>query len=223
MTVYRYVRLGQLHTTKLGTTWRIEPDDLAQFRQIRTASSATAGTRDRVDWSARYEARLIAGDRSGAWAVLEACLIAGRDVGEVYLEVMSPALQGIGERWAAGELDVAGEHRATVIVRQHVGRLSPRFGRRGRSRGTVLLGCVPGERHDVGLSMVADLLRRAGFETIDLGADVPAASFAYSALDADRLVAVGLSLHHPDLLEFGPNGDRCDRCRGACGFGDGWR
>lgn len=201
MTVYRYVRLGQLAASKRGSTWHVEPNDLAEFRRNGAVLATENGARGRADWSARYEARLAAGDRGGAWAVLEACLVASKDVADVYLEVIGPALERIGERWAAGELDVAGEHRATVIVRQHVGRLSPRFGRRGRSRGAVLLGCVPGERHDVGLSMVADLLRRSGFEAIDLGADVPVASFTHAALEADRLVAVGLSLHHPDLVD----------------------
>jgi excisionase family DNA binding protein len=199
MTVYRYVRLGQLPATKSGSTWTVRPDDLAAFRNNDAPVSTEADRR--VDWSDRYEARLVAGDRAGAWSVIEACLVAGRSAADVYLEVIGPALKRIGERWASGEIDVAGEHRATVIARHHVGRLSPRFGRRGRSRGTVLLGCVPGERHDVGLSMVADLLRGVGFEAIDLGADVPEASFVVAAREAERLVAVGLSLHHPDLLD----------------------
>ena len=214
MTVYRYVRLGQLPASKQGPNWRVQADDLAEFR-LGSGGSGRAGSPGasgrsaapgvdragrRVDWSRRYEARLVAGDRGGAWSVLEACLVSGKDVADVYLEVMGPALRRIGQRWASGELDVADEHRATVVVRQHVARLSPRFGRRGLSRGTVLLGCVPGERHDMGLSMVADLLRGAGFEAIDLGADVPVTGFVSAAGEADRLVAVGLSLHHASLL-----------------------
>jgi methanogenic corrinoid protein MtbC1 len=150
-----------------------------------------------VDWSSRYEARLLAGDHVGAFAVVEAALVAGAELEDVYVDVVAPALRRVGSRWAAGEIDVADEHLASAIVRQHLGRLSSRLGRRGRSRGTVLVGCAPGERHDLGPAMVVALVRLAGFDGVDLGADVPAASFGVAAARADRLVAVGISLSSP--------------------------
>ena len=44
-------------------------------------------------------------------------------------------------------------------------------------KGTVILGTVKGDIHDLGKSLVAMMLRGAGFEVIDLGVDVPAERF----------------------------------------------
>ena len=79
--------------------------------------------------------------------------------------------------------------RARLLARI-IGRLGPRFARRGRTRGTVVLGAPPGEQHGLPGAILADLLRIAGFEPIDLGANTPALSFAQTALGADRVVAV---------------------------------
>ena len=38
------------------------------------------------------------------------------------------------------ELGVADEHRATVVVQRLLGRLGPQLNRRGRSRGTIVVG-----------------------------------------------------------------------------------
>jgi len=207
MTVYRYVRLGHLPATKVGSTWRVEATDLASFRSgvepaggDAPAGPAVSG-RDRrrhVNWAERYETRIVAGDRLGSWAVVEACLVSGRDIEDLYLDVVAPALASIGERWAAGQLSIADEHRASTIVRQHLGRLSPRLGRRGRSRGEVLIGAAPGDRHDLGVAMVGDLLRQAGFDAVDLGADVPVESFVEVARSLGRLVAVAVGVGTDD-------------------------
>ena len=105
-------------------------------------------------------------------AGVEAALAAGTDLQGVYLEVLSPAMASIGDRWAAGELDVATEHRASGIAHRLIGRLGPRFVRRGRTRGVVVLGTAAHERHALPLAVLGDLARSEGFEVSDLGADL---------------------------------------------------
>ncbi|NOR14538.1 MAG: cobalamin-binding protein [Candidatus Aminicenantes bacterium] len=48
-------------------------------------------------------------------------------------------------------------------------------------RGRVILGTVQGDLHDIGKNIVAMLLEGAGFDIIDLGADVPIEKFVESA------------------------------------------
>lgn len=193
MTAYRYVRLGLLPARKDGAEWRVRLADLETFR----ANPRPAGRTRRAPWAERFESRLLAGDAASAWAVVESALAGGADLAELYLGVMTPALVSIGERWASGEVDVAVEHRASVITEGILGRLAPRFSRRGRTRGTVVVGAVPGERHAIPVAFVADVIRVAGFGVVNLGADVPSASFAVAATEADRLVAVGVSSTMP--------------------------
>lgn len=193
MTAYRYVRLGLLPAVKVGGSWQVTSDDLAGFRAAEAAPTQP-GVRRRAPWAARLEARLVAGDGRGAWGVVEAALAAGADLDEVYLEIISPAMHSIGARWAAGELDVSVEHRATGIAFRLIGRLGPRFARRGRPRGAVLLGAPVGERHSLPIALLADLLRGEGWEVSDLGVDLPTESFVHAAHDTEGLVAIGVSV-----------------------------
>ena len=191
MTAYRYVRLGQLEARKVGGTWQVAETDLRSFQ---TRPPVLSGDRQSAPWAQRLEHRLVAGDANGAWGVIEAALSGGSDVEEIYLDVVSPAMSSIGERWSLGELDVAVEHRASVIVTRLLGRIGHRFARRGRSKGTVVLGAPSGEFHALPVAMAADLVRQNGWEVSDLGADVPPLSFVHAAKEVDDLVAVGLSV-----------------------------
>lgn len=199
MTAYRYVRLGLLAAAKSGGTWRVTQADVDGFREV---TSAPAGSgRRRAPWAERLQSRLIAGDARGAWGVIEAALAAGADLDEIYLDVLSPAMVSIGELWRAGELDVAVEHRASGIAMRIVGRLGPRFVRRGRTRGAVIVGAPPGERHSLPVAMLADIVRGGGWDVSDLGADVPVASLVHAANDAPDLLAVGLSIIAVECLK----------------------
>lgn len=192
MTAYRYVRLGQLDAVKVGGTWQVTTDALDAFRDER--DGAQPARLRSVPWSDRLESRLLAGDAAGAWGVVESALAGGASVGDIYVEVLAPALHSIGDRWAAGEIDIAIEHRASGITSRLIGRLGSRCVRRGRSRGSILLGSPAGERHSLVVSMLADLVRLEGWDVSDLGADTPSSSFVLTARSIDDLVAVGISV-----------------------------
>jgi methanogenic corrinoid protein MtbC1 len=86
-------------------------------------------------------------------------------------EVVTPALQWAGEAWHRGELSVAQEHAITAKVRAHLGRLISEG--QGGVRGSAVLACAPGEHHDIGLLMLAVMLRADGWRVEFLGADTP--------------------------------------------------
>ena len=199
MTAYRYVRLGQLDATKVGGSWQVTREVLDAFRSGRD-TGVPARIRA-VPWHERLEARLLAGDASGSWGVLESALASGSTVGEVYLQVLAPALNSIGERWAAGEIDIAIEHRASGIASRLIGRLGSRCVRRGRARGSIVLGGPTGERHSLVVAILTDLLRLEGWEVSDLGADTPADSFLLTAKSLDDLAAVGISVTSVESLD----------------------
>ena len=193
MTAYRYVRLGLLPATKEGSAWRVAEADLERFSGPDGLPSKGRGRQDPAPWASRLERRLAAGDDPGAWGVVEAALAAGAEPATIYLDVLAPALVAIGEAWAAGEVDVGVEHRASAIAFRLVGRLGPRFARRGVSRGSVLLAAPQGELHALPVALAADLVRGAGFDAEDLGADLPHESLVTAARRTQRLVAVALA------------------------------
>ncbi len=202
MTVYRYVRLGLLDAERRGRSWAVTSEALAAFVAERDgAGPAARGARPQADWSSRLERRLLAGDRQGSIGVLESALAAGTDPVGLHVDVVAPAMVSIGQRWADGEIDVADEHRASVLVGQVLSVVGTRFSRRGTRRGRVVLGAAPGEQHALPVHLLAEVVRVAGFEVEDLGADVPAASFAHIASTSPDLHAVGISVTVPGSVD----------------------
>ena len=134
--------------------------------------------------AARLEARMLAGDVAGAWAVVEAALASGADPADIYVEVLAPALDSVGEGWAQGRLEIEDEHIASSVALRIIGRLGPRFARRGRPRGKIVTATPQGERHGLGVAMLTDILRGEGFEVLDLGPDTPTGSLV-AALDRE--------------------------------------
>lgn len=197
MTAYRYVRLGLLDATKVGSVWQVPEPEVSRLLAERggdgdrRAGGRGAGS---ARWAARLETRLRAGDEQGAWGVVEAALSAGAEASVIHLDLLVPALRAIGDAWATGDIDVGTEHRASVIAMRLIGRLGPRFNRRGQTRGTVVLGAATGDAHGLPTALLSDLVRGAGFAVVDLGADPPVDSFVRAAQRAGRLVAVGVSV-----------------------------
>ncbi len=195
MTAYRYVRTGRLPAHQEGGEWRVALSDLDGFLAMDQAPAPAARGRARPErYRDRLILRLLEGDEPGAWSIVESAIFAGTEPAQVYLELLAPALSDIGDRWAAGETSVVEEHRATAVATRIIGRLGPSFARRGRPRGTIVVGAAPGDRHALPVAMLRDLLRGAGYAVIDLGADVPADSFVTAATEAKRLLACAVGV-----------------------------
>jgi len=192
MTAYRYVRNGRLAAHKAGAEWRVRAADLEQL--VRGDLAEPAPRARRASHRTGLESRLLAGDEPGAWGIVEAAMASGAEPSEVLIDLVAPAMVSIGERWAAGELTIADEHQASAVAQRIVARVGPRFARRGRKRGHIVVGAAPLDRHSLPSAIVADLLRGSGFAVTDLGADTPTESFVESALAAERLMAVAISV-----------------------------
>jgi excisionase family DNA binding protein len=189
MTIYRYVRTGKLPATRVGGSWRVDPGDLAQMKPAVSRSPAARAVATRT----QLEARLLAGDEPGAWGVLESALASEHSPNEALLQLVAPALESIGDRWHAGELTVADEHRASAVAMRLISRIGARFVPRGPKRGSVVITTPPAELHSGPVAIAADLLRWAGFDAIELGANTPADALAQTLAAVPDLLAVALA------------------------------
>lgn len=113
----------------------------------------------------------------------------------VIIEVLTPALVEIGDRWAQGELAVSAEHFASGLVRRRLSSLLASLPEI-RVAPTVVLACVPEEHHEIGLTMLALFLRWAGLHVVNLGANVPVQDLV-RCLRETGAAAVCLSAIHP--------------------------
>lgn len=89
---------------------------------------------------------------------------------------LMPTLRALGDAWADGWVDVAGEHAASHAVMR---RLSQSFAAAASvTRGPrVVVALPPGAVHELGALAFATAARRRGLAVVYLGADLPVASW----------------------------------------------
>jgi methanogenic corrinoid protein MtbC1 len=152
-----------------------------------------------VPGAAEFQAALLAGDQRRSLAVVNGCIDNGYHLVDVERYVIQPAMYRIGEKWQSNQVTVAQEHIATAIVQSVMtvallrSKLPAPISRR------VLLACVAGNHHTIGLRMVADSFQLAGWEIQYLGGDVPTPSLIQQ-IGAWSPDLVGLSLSFAQQL-----------------------
>jgi len=102
------------------------------------------------------------------------------------------AMREVGRLFEEGEIYVPEMLVAARAMKATVAVLKPRLIEHSvQSSGTVAIGTVQGDLHDIGKNLVAMMLEGSGFEVVDLGTDVPPERF----IDAIRAGAdvVGMS------------------------------
>ncbi|CAA7600935.1 Cobalamin (vitamin B12)-binding domain protein [Acididesulfobacillus acetoxydans] len=122
----------------------------------------------------------------GKWLIIQQCNAAMSRIGKLFEE----------NEYYLSELIMSGK-----IMKDVTGVLEPLLAEAGKatvsSKGTVIIGTVKDDIHDIGKNIVTTLLKGTGFNVVDLGVDVPAATFIQALRDTGAKV-LGLST----LLNF---------------------
>lgn len=93
-------------------------------------------------------------------------------------------LDEVGKEYGCGEMFLPDLVLAAEAMKAAMAVLEPELARRGASRqilGTVVIGTVEGDIHDIGKTLVATMLSASGFKVHDLGVDVPLPTFVEKA------------------------------------------
>lgn len=121
---------------------------------------------------------VVDGDARGTVARLEAALAAGADPERVLHDALVAGMSDVGRLYEEGEYFVPEMLVAARAMSAALEVLRPRLAEVGvASAGTVVIGTVRGDLHDIGKSLVVMMLEGAGFDVVDLGIDVPAERF----------------------------------------------
>jgi 5-methyltetrahydrofolate--homocysteine methyltransferase len=117
----------------------------------------------------------------------------GCDPIEVMDKGMIPGMDEIGRRWKDGEIHMPEVLIAARAMKGCMSILQPLITESNViARGTVVIGTVKGDLHDIGKNIVAMMLEGAGYRVYDLGNDVPAEAFVNAAEEYDADI-VGMS------------------------------
>jgi len=107
--------------------------------------------------------------------------------------LLTPLLKELGARWVSGQGSVAEEHFFGFYLRN---KLGARFHHRAQNQSgpRLLLACLPGELHEIGLLLFALDASDHGYQTIILGANMPLVELpaAVKKTGCDALVLSGV-------------------------------
>jgi DNA-binding transcriptional MerR regulator/methylmalonyl-CoA mutase cobalamin-binding subunit len=112
--------------------------------------------------------------------------------------VLVPVLHRIGDEWHRGNLTTAQEHAASAFIKDYLARTVRSFSHHAGAPG-LLVATPPGQLHELGAIIVANLARKSGWNVTYLGASLPAEDIAGAAIRTGaRAVALSIVYPHDD-------------------------
>ncbi len=139
---------------------------------------------------------LIKGKANDVKAGVEQALEEGIAPGDILNNGLLSAMSVVGERFKKNEVYVPEVLIAARAMKAGTEVLKPKLAEAGvEPCGTVVLGTVKGDLHDIGKNLVGMMLEGAGFKIVDLGINVEAQAFVDAAQEHKaQVVAVSALL-----------------------------
>jgi DNA-binding transcriptional MerR regulator/methylmalonyl-CoA mutase cobalamin-binding subunit len=106
-----------------------------------------------------------------------------------------PSMRALGDAWASGRVDVAGEHAASYATMRRLGQWFAAASSLA-SGPRILVGLPAGSHHELGALAFATAARRRGLAVVYVGADLPVESWERAVQAFPTRVAVlGVPTH----------------------------
>lgn len=121
---------------------------------------------------------VIGGKHNEIEGLVEKAIQNGADLDQIVNDTFASAMEIVGKKFTDGEVFVPEMLVAAVTMKKGLEIIKPLLNvAELESKGTVLMGTVKGDLHDVGKNLVIMMLEAAGFHVIDLGVDVSRENF----------------------------------------------
>ena len=139
---------------------------------------------------------VLDGDWKTAAAATEAAIAAGVAPLTIVTGCLVPAMDEVGRRFECEEYFVPEMLLSARAMKASMAIVRPLLAAAGAEPvGSVVIGTVKGDLHDIGKNLVASMLEGGGFQVIDLGADVAPQRFIEAAATSNaNLVALSALL-----------------------------
>ena len=135
---------------------------------------------------------IISGKREAAKELTQKALEGGMKPREIVVDGIAAAMEVVGEKFRANEFFVPELLIAQRAMKQALSLMSEED---VNHIGTVAIGTVKGDLHDIGKNLVAAMLEGAGFKVVDLGVDVSPDQFVKAAQeDSANVIAMSALL-----------------------------
>jgi dimethylamine corrinoid protein len=142
---------------------------------------------------------VITGKIKEAAPATQKCLDAGIEAKAIIFEGLSKAMAVVGEYYASKKYFLPQVLLSANTLYQGLNLVLPLLKGKGGSKGTVIIGVVEGDVHDIGKNIVKAMLTGLGLTVIDMGKDVPIKSFIEEAKKHKAQIIAESTLMTPTL------------------------
>ncbi len=136
---------------------------------------------------------VIDGNADLTGALVQAALAQGKPAREILEDALLPGMAVVGERMKSGDCFIPEVLLSARVMQGALDTLRPMLAEgEGGSLGTVVIGTVEGDLHDIGKNLVGMMLAGAGFEVVNLGTGVTTQQFVTAVKEHGARI-VGMS------------------------------
>lgn len=139
---------------------------------------------------------IIAGNESGAIEGVNALIAAGTEPLSIINDGLMAGMNVVGERFKVGDMFVPEVLMAARAMNSGIELVKPLINDEDMpNAGTVVIGTVKGDLHDIGKNLVGMMMESSGFKVINVGVDVSTDKFIEAVKENDaKIVAMSAML-----------------------------
>ncbi len=172
-------------------------DPLVKLLEIFSdVSAAEAVVEDRTDWTLEdiLSHRIIDGDKEGLTEDLDKAMAQGIAPLAIINDILLAGMKIVGERFGAGEMQLPFVLQSAETMKASVAHLEPHMEKdeNDTGKGSIVLGTVKGDVHDIGKNLVDIILTNNGYTVHNMGIKVPITEMIEKALET-KADAIGMS------------------------------
>jgi len=135
---------------------------------------------------------IVEGKKDEAVQLAQRAIAEKMDLDEVIEKGYIPGIQKVGKLWEEGEYFLPELITSAECMKAAMKIMQPELEKAQidmRSAGTIVIGTVEGDIHDIGKNLVSSILSANGFNVVDLGSDVKLETFIEKAeeMNADLI------------------------------------
>lgn len=136
---------------------------------------------------------IIVGDNVKSKEITQKLVDKGVDAVEILNEGLVAGMDVVGKKFKTNEMYIPEVLIAARAMHAAMDIIKPLLTESGvQAKGTVVLGTVQGDLHDIGKNLVGMMLEGAGFNVVDVGVDVPGKKFV-EEIKKNKAQVLGLS------------------------------
>ncbi|MEY4675126.1 MAG: hypothetical protein RL148_2910 [Planctomycetota bacterium] len=148
-----------------------------------------------LDHARRFLLAVLEGRGDDALDLLLKEIARGTPVADLHDHVLTRTQAEIGRMWVMGEIPIADEHYGSVVMSRALYMLSQATPPAPKEAPRLLALSVGGNLHEFGIRMVGDRFALAGWNVMNLGANMPAEDLEWTLADRSfDLVALSATM-----------------------------